>query len=124
MRKKISVGLALTFGVLTFGGWVFAHHSDSEFNKSGLVTKKVTITKFDWINPHVIMHFEAEGDNDEWAAYGGPPNRMTRERWNSQTLKPGDKLTVTGYPSKYGRKIMWFLKVVRDNGEVLRDRQD
>ena len=103
---------------------MFAHHSDSEFNKSGMVTKQVTITKFDWINPHVIMHFEIEGDNETWAAYGGPPNRMVREGWNSQTLKPGDQLTITGYPSRYGRKIMWFLKVVRANGEVLRDRQD
>ena len=75
----------------------------------------------------MTVHFDVENDKGEieqWAATGGPPNAMVREGWRQGFIKPGEKLTITGYQYKDGRKIMHLQTVVRvTTGEVIRSRQ-
>jgi hypothetical protein len=75
----------------------------------------------------VTVHFEVEGeegDIEQWAATGGPPNAMVREGWSQGFIKPGEKLTISGYQYRDGRKIMRLQSVVRvATGEVIRSRQ-
>jgi hypothetical protein len=122
--------LAVTAIVASFLGPITqgrAHHSPSVFDQTKTVTVTGSVTKFDFINPHVTVHFDVENDKGEieqWAATGGPPNAMTREGWRQGFIKSGEKLTITGYQYKDGRKIMHLQTVVRvSTGEVIRSRQ-
>jgi hypothetical protein len=112
--------ISVAMGCLLTWGSALAHHSDAEFNLEELVTLEATITRVEYVNPHMLIHFDVKNiEPERWTAYGGPPNRMARVGWTSQTVKPGEQLTVTGFPSKYGKKTMLFVKLVRANGEVI-----
>jgi hypothetical protein len=68
----------------------------------------------------MLINFEVKGaETEQWVSYGRPPNRMARTGWTSNTVKPREPLTITGIPSKYGKKTMLFVKLVRAAGDVI-----
>lgn len=122
MKSRTRPVVLAVVGFLLVAGSAFAHHSDSEFNQEELVTFQAEVTRLEFINPHILIRFDVRnstGEVEQWISYGGPPNRMARVGWTSQTLKPGERFTITGFPSKYGKKAMLFVKLVRANGEVI-----
>jgi Family of unknown function (DUF6152) len=116
---KVGVfGLGLLFMV----AGAFAHHSDAEFDLNNPTIISGTVTQFEFINPHVLIHLDVENDKGEkeaWTSYGGPPNAEIRIGWNSHILKPGDQVSILGFRSLYGRNVMLGAKVTRSNGEIL-----
>jgi hypothetical protein len=80
------------------------------------------VTEYKLVNPHTEIHFDvkdAQGNTTSWVALSGPPQRLYRSGWRSDTLKPGDQVTVTGAPLKDGRKFMGVQKVIGPSGKVL-----
>ena len=119
MKNKPFAVLAMAVGLLMVSGTMFAHHSGSVYDAEHLVTLKGTVTAFKFINPHVQIHFEVKDENGnlvKWIAHTSPPSKMYRRGWKRNILKPGDQITVTGGPDKYGRKNMRLLKLVGPRG--------
>jgi len=83
---------------------VVAHHSISaEFDMNKPVTFTGTVTKIEWTNPHIYTHVEVkepDGKVVEYRVEGGPPNALYRAGWRKDTLKVGDKVTVSGLRAK------------------------
>jgi hypothetical protein len=53
-----------------------AHHSTTaEFDVSKQVTVAGTLTKVDWVNPHIVLYVEAEGSSglESWKLESNPP---------------------------------------------------
>ena len=50
---------------------------------------------------------------------GAAPNAERRVGWRSDSLKPGDQITFTGFQFRDGRKVMLYVKGKRDSGEEL-----
>lgn len=122
MNHKLVGVLLATAGFLPSSIPVFAHHSDSVFDQTRLVTIKGTVTRYDLINPHVTTYLDVTDDKGnvvQWICTGGAPNHQRRVGWTDHTLKPGDKLTISGFQYKDGRPIMLHVRVQRENGEVL-----
>ena len=77
-----------------------AHHAfSSEFDSSKPVTLEGVVTRIDWQNPHV--HFfvdvqQPDGSVVNWDCETRSPNRLEREGWRRESLKPGDKVVVHG----------------------------
>ena len=93
---------------------LLAHHSASIYDRDHIVTLTGTVTEFAFANPHVQIYFDVtdgKGNTETWIAESGPPNRLYRAGWTSKTLKPGDKITVTGSPLKDGRKLLSIKKL-------------
>jgi hypothetical protein len=44
---------------------------------------------------------------------------LQRLGWNRSTLKPGDRITVTGNRHKEGHPLMYLRKIVLPNGEAV-----
>jgi hypothetical protein len=69
-----------------------------------------TVEKFDWSNPHVhltvVVPTDAADPNTvgRWDIEGASPNIMTRQGWNRNSFKPGDRITIVGHPLKDGNK--------------------
>jgi hypothetical protein len=97
-----------------------AHHSQAVYDENKLFTITGVVTRFEWSNPHVIVHLEVKddkGSTDEWIAFSGSPSMQLREAgWNSEEFKPGETVTIKGFPQKDGRKIMLGAKHFRANG--------
>jgi hypothetical protein len=121
MRKRLFAGAALMFGLFAISMSIFAHHSQAVYDEDHLITVKGVVAKFEWVNPHILIHLEVKdekGNIEEWVAFSGSPAMQSREAgWTSEEFKPGEELTISGFPQKDGRKIMLGAKHTRGNGE-------
>jgi hypothetical protein len=87
---------ALLLGVTSLG----AHHSfDAEYDSKKPITVTGYVTKLDWINPHAYVYIDSKDESGTVKNYRiemGPPYALARGGWKRDTLKVGDKVTVTG----------------------------
>jgi hypothetical protein len=99
-----------------------AHHA-WPVNQERLVTVQGTVTDFDWSNPHPMISIDvvaADGSTEKWRIGGPAINRMERNGWSRDTVKPGDMVTGTGFQFSNGEKIIRLERVVlADNTEIL-----
>ena len=121
-KKGLSV-LGLCAGLLLFVGLSYGHHSNSIYDESNYVSLIGTVAKFEFANPHVLIHLDVkdrDGNVVTWSTLGGPPNRMNKGAgWTSKSFRPGEELTIIGFPFRDGRPGLLFQKIVRADGQVV-----
>ena len=87
---------------------VAAHHSfAAEFDANKTITLTGTVTKLEWMNPHIWVYLDVKddkGDVQPWQCEGGPPNTLTRNGWTQNSLKVGEQVTIDGALAKDGSK--------------------
>ena len=109
MSMKLTV---VVIGVgLFFGGTAVslrAHHAfAAEFDAKKPVHFEGTVTKMEWVNPHVWLHIDVkkpDGSVENWAFEAGTPNVLFRRGFTKESLLPGTKVVVDGYQAKDGLK--------------------
>ena len=107
MRTKLGVAVA-GLGLCLAGTAVSlsAHHAfAAEFDRNQPVNFKGTVTKMEWINPHVWIHLDVkkpDGKVENWAFEAGTPNVLFRRGFTKQSLLPGTEVNVDGYQAKDG----------------------
>jgi hypothetical protein len=86
-----------------------AHHSfAAEYDEKKPITLTGTITKVEWMNPHVRFYFDVKDDAGKvvsWEFELGSPNTLMRKGWTRNSLKPGDVVTVDGNLAKDGSNV-------------------
>jgi len=116
MKNKFLIFLMAAAGPL------LAHHGTAAYNTKDPVTVSGTVTDFQFLNPHSIVFFDVKGekgDIEKWQGELTSPNRLIRFGWNKNSLKAGDKVTVTGSRAMSGANSVWITNVV-SNGEELK----
>ena len=114
-------------------GFVFAaiplsahHGTNVSYDHSRTVTLTGTVTEFVWQNPHTQIYFDvkdARGNIVHWAAEMNSPGVLSRqEGWTRKTLKAGDEITVTVFPSKAGTPVGVVNKIVLKGKAILENR--
>lgn len=120
MKKRLLVFVGVAAVAMISEG-LFAHHSASVYDSTRLLTLKGTVAKFEFVNPHTIIRLDVkdkDGNVEQWAAGGGAVLIMRRIGWTPNYFKPGEKLIISGFPMKDGRKVMLHGKLVRaETGE-------
>jgi len=105
MRVKLGL-LVAGIGILVSATPVFAHHSfAAEYDDKKPITLKGTVTKVEWMNPHIWVYVATKEDSGKsaiWQCEGGPPNSLTRSGWSKSALKEGDQVTIEGFRAKDG----------------------
>lgn len=107
MKLKLLVSCALVVGLVMVCVPVFAHHgSRVSYELDKPVTMKGTVTSLLWQNPHVFLSYSVKDDagtvTDWGAEMAETPHQMTVRGWTKNTLKSGDEVTLTVFPSKAG----------------------
>jgi hypothetical protein len=101
MKMKLAVAAGLLLAAVIP---VFAHHSfAAEFDDKKPVTLKGTVTKLEWLNPHIWIYLDAKDEKgavSKWQCEGGPPNSLTRQGWSKNSLKVGSEVTIEGFGAK------------------------
>ena len=117
MRMQRSSVLAIILLMMVLPS--FAHHGNAAYDTTKTVTVQGTITDFQFINPHVMVFFEAKNDKsniEKWQGELTSPNHLMRTGWTRETLKPGYQVTFGGLRAKSGATTLWITKVVAADG--------
>ena len=76
-----------------------AHHSfDAEYDSKKPITVTGFVTKLDWLNPHAYVYVDVRDDTGAVKNYRvemGPPYALVRGGWKRETVKIGDKVTIS-----------------------------
>lgn len=121
--QALAGAVVLTAGAASLS----AHHGAAAYDPDHVVTVTGTVTDFQFINPHVLVYFDAkrdEGASDPWQGELTSPNRLGRVGWTKRTLKPGDGITVTGMAAKNGKHSIWIQKIIGPDGQPLSTAPD
>lgn len=123
MRLRILASCALILALAIVCAPVFAHHgSRISYDLTKPVVMKGTVSSFGWQNPHVFLGFDVKDDNGKVTNWGAEmaenPHELTQRGWDKDTLKPGDQITVTVFPSKAGAP-RGFLSKLTINDKVI-----
>lgn len=100
------VGLLLVLAVVP----VCAHHAFSaEFDANKRLQLTGTITKVEWVNPHVWIHIAVKtpvGTVESWGVEAGTPAVLFRRGFTKQLLASGTEIVVDGYQAKDASRRM------------------
>jgi len=114
--------VVLVMFLLSGPGPAFAHHGTANYDTTKSITVKGPATSFQFVNPHVTISMDvkdANGNIQNWKGALTSPNRLTRTGWTKDSIKPGDVITISGFPAKSGSPEIWIQKVVLANGQEL-----
>jgi hypothetical protein len=108
---------------VAFAAPALAHHSFAMFDAEKTVTMQGTVKEFEWTNPHSWLRITADdkatGKSAQWALEMGSPGQQARVGWKPDSVKPGDKVTVTFHPLKDGSRGGQFMSAVLPSGQQL-----
>ena len=106
MRRSFLSVLVAGAGILFAAGAALAHHSFSaEYDRAKSVTLTGTVTKVEWMNPHVYFYMDVKDDGGKvtnWALELGNPAGLYRRGWKKEALKIGGTATIAGSLAKDG----------------------
>ena len=109
MRVSLALGLAVALGATTYG-----HHAFSAYYfEDRTVSIECDVVAFDYVNPHTWLHVLArdnEGQMRKIGAEWSNPRRLGQQGVEKDTLQPGDRVVVTGSPSRDPSSYKMHLK--------------
>lgn len=107
MRIKLTIIVAGIASLLMGGAVTLsAHHAfAAEFDANKPVNFTATVTKMEWVNPHVWIYVDVkkpDGTVEKWAIEGGAPTSLFKRGFTKASLLPGTEIVVDGYGAKDG----------------------
>ena len=124
MGRKLAVVVAgMSLILAATGVSLSAHHSfAAEFDAKKPVLFKGTVTKMEWLNPHVWIHMtvsQPNGTKEDWMVEGGAPTVLFRRGFTKTALLPGTQVVVDGYRAKDGTNKMNAREITLPDGRRL-----
>ena len=111
--RDLVIGGLVIGGVAIGGVELSAHHSFAAFDMSKEQTITGVVSRFDWTNPHTFIWVDVTNEKgvvETWAIEGMSPNYLGRRGWSKNSVKPGDKITVSIRPLKEGKAGGMFIR--------------
>jgi hypothetical protein len=114
---------AFCVALLACSALASAHHAFAPvYDASKTVTVAGVVTTFRLVNPHAHMSVEVEDDTGaarRWDVEFDGRLNLTNGGWNDDTIKVGERITVTGNPTHTGSPRMFFMSLQRADGSTL-----
>jgi hypothetical protein len=103
---KRNLPLFVAFALLVFAAPIFAHHSETaEYDATKPVKVTGTITKVEWMNPHIWFYVDVKDENGKittWGFSSAPPGMLLRRGITKDALKIGSVVNVEGSRARDG----------------------
>ena len=107
MRHNVFVLLPMGLGLFLVAAPMLAHHSFMvNFDMSKSIKVKGVLTKVTWANPHISFYVDVTdeaGKVTNWGVDAAGPSALVGRGWSRTSLKPGDIITVEGFPARNGK---------------------
>jgi hypothetical protein len=123
MKSRLGLLVGIAALIVLSRHPVSAHHSfAAEFDINKPVTLKGTITKVEWINPHVYLYVEtkdAAGKATSWALSTFSPGALRRNGITRANFGQGQTVTATAYHAKDGSNFAFMRRLVFADGHAV-----
>ena len=112
--KRVWLFAAVASTVLGLG--VEAHHAISAvYDESQQVRVEGVVTQFQFINPHPLVVLDVQGDGkpEQWRLEMDTHRELADIGFTSETLKPGDRLVITGSRARRQAQSLYIRRLDR-----------
>jgi heavy metal sensor kinase len=111
-----AAALCLALVGLLWSAPSFGHHALSEYDDTQVTTIEGTLSEIRIKNPHSTLMIDARGvaGRDRWTVEWLAALVLRKEGVENSTLQPGDRLIITGNPSRdHTSRRLWLRTVTR-----------
>ena len=120
MKRLLFTSVILLAGSFSLS----AHHSTTaEFDVTHRMTLSGTLTKVDWVNPHIVVFVNVKGAGgpEAWRFESNPPAWQRRVGLSRHDFAKaiGKAVTVEGNRAKDGSRYGYLLKITYADGNAL-----
>ena len=109
--------------LVLFGTRASSHHAFSPvYDEKRLITVVGVVTQFRFVNPHAMMFMEVtdeSGKAAKWVVEFAGRLNLSEFGWIADSIKAGERVTVTGNPTHSGSQRVFFRGLVRADGTEL-----
>jgi len=120
MRLQMLFAIPLILGCATTA---MSHHSFAAvYDDSKLLTVSGVVTEFKFVNPHALMYMDvtdASGKVTKWVVEFAGRLNLSNVGWTADSIKSGERVTVTGNPTHTGSDRIAFKRLVHADGTEL-----
>jgi hypothetical protein len=123
-RVKVLSFAVVCAGVLAIGPSLIAHHGDAAYAPEPIELKGAVVTAYSWMNPHSLIKVrgtDPKGQTREWTLEMGSTPSMELLGFSRSTMKPGDVIDVSLYPTKNGTPVARMHRIRFADGTQLTD---
>lgn len=115
--------LAACAATMLVAGAAWAHHSFAAFfDPDRMVTVTGKVTRFAFTNPHgmiVLVGRAGKEPEQEWRAETNAPVVLLRRGWTRDIIKPGETVTIEGWPARDGKPYLRLRRALRADGSPI-----
>jgi hypothetical protein len=99
------------------------HHAFSPvYDEKRTITVSGVVTKFRFVNPHAMLYLDVADDSGKvamWTVEFAGRLNLGDGGWTAETIKAGERVTVSGNPTHTGTERMFFRRLLRADGSEL-----
>jgi len=100
-----------------------AHHAFSAvYDEKQVITVEGVVTQFRLVNPHAMMSLDVtdkSGKVEKWTVEFAGRLNLVEGGWTVETIKPGERIKVSGNPARKSDRQMAFRRIVKADGTEL-----
>lgn len=124
MKDRLAFCFIASFVLLVASAPSFAHHGNAAYDMSKEVTVTGTVTEWIVANPHSFLKLDVKDDNGNvvhWVieSSAASANQARGVRLTRESLKPGDKVTITMMVAKNGQPVGRIHRLVLPDGRMV-----
>ncbi len=122
IHRPVALTAMTLAGALACSSAASAHHSTAEFDYGKTIAVEGTVKEVQWTNPHSYLQILSKGADGavvQWGVEIGAPAINMRLGWRKDSVKTGDKVSLSLAPARDGRNFGTLRTLTFEDGRQL-----